>query len=165
MSLSGGRRIKRSLRIDMSTVRFLEDDEIARFRGWSLLGDYISEKQSELTTWNAEPGRDPLINADIRRLTNLGTLRAYVLRYLRAHPKIHEGMTLLVRQLQPGPDGLPLEIYCFTNDTNWSVYEGIQADLFDPILAILPEFGLRAFQSPAGSDLLGWGERSREEGA
>ncbi len=93
------------------------------------------------------------INADIRRLTNVGTFRAYVLAYLRSHPKVHERMTLLVRQLALGSEGLPIEIYCFTNDTDWGRYEEIQADIFDHLLAVLPDFGLRAFQSPSGADL------------
>ena len=89
---------------------------------------------------------------EIRRLTNLGTFRAYVQRYLQAHPKTHKEMTLLVRQLAPGPDGVPIEIYCFSNDTAWASYEGFQGDIFDHLIAILPRFRLRPFQSPAGSD-------------
>ena len=112
-----------------------------------------TRESREIDDYNAEPGRDPGIDADVRRLTNVGTLRAYILAYLRAHPKIHEGMTLLVRQLQPGPEGLPIEIYCFTNDTDWGAYEGIQSDLFDHILAIVHEFGLRVFQNPTGASL------------
>ena len=87
-----------------------------------------------------------------RRITNLGTFRAYVERYLRRHPQVHHDMTLLVRQLQPGSTGIPLEIYCFTSDTRWAVYEGVQSDIFDHLLAILPEFGLRVFQEPGGAD-------------
>ena len=105
--------------------------------------------------WNAAEGRDQTVNADVRRLTNVGTLRAYIEAYLRAHPMIHEGMTLLVRQLQPSETGLPIEIYCFTSTTEWNAYEGIQGDIFAHIFAIIPEFGLRAFQSPAGADLAG----------
>jgi miniconductance mechanosensitive channel len=153
MSRAGGRRIKRSLFVDVSTIRFLEPEEIERFGKWSLLRDYIAEKTREIDEYNAQPGRDPEIVADIRRLTNVGTLRAYILAYLRAHPKVHPDMTLLVRQLQSGPEGVPIEIYCFTNDTNWDVYEGIQADLFDHVFAIVHEFGLRVFQNPTGADL------------
>jgi miniconductance mechanosensitive channel len=155
MSQSGGRRIKRSLYVDLSTVRFLEPAEIDRFGGWSLLSDYIATKRADLDSWNAAEGRDQTVNADVRRLTNVGTLRAYIEAYLRAHPMIHEGMTLLVRQLQPSETGLPIEIYCFTSTTEWNAYEGIQGDIFDHIFAIIPEFGLRAFQSPAGADLAG----------
>jgi len=88
-----------------------------------------------------------------RRLTNAGTFRAYAYNYLKNHPRIHDGMTLIVRQLSPGPEGLPLEIYCFTNTTAWAEYEDIQSDIFDHLLAIVPEFGLRLYQKPAGSDL------------
>ena len=153
MSRSGGRRIKRSLFIDVSSVRFLEDGEIERFAAWALLRDYIAGKREELAADNAREGLNPVLDADIRRLTNVGTLRAYIEAYLHAHPKIHQGMTLLVRQLQPTDRGLPIELYCFTNTTEWGAYESIQADIFDHLFAILPELGLRAFQSPAGSDL------------
>jgi len=153
MSQSGGRRIKRAIFFDMSSIRFLEEDEIERFGRFALLRDYVAAKRRELAEHNAEPGRDASINADIRRLTNIGTLRAYVRSYLRHHPKIHQGMTLLVRQLAPSGEGLPIEIYAFTNDTAWAVYEDIQADIFDHVLAIAPEFGLRAYQRPSGEDL------------
>jgi miniconductance mechanosensitive channel len=153
MSISGGRRIKRSFFIDVTSVRFLELGEVMRFQDFALLGDYVRTKSEEIERYNAEEGRNPEINADIRRLTNVGTLRAYILSYLRNHPKIHRNMTLLVRQLAPGPKGLPIEIYCFTNTTDWDAYEAIQADLFDHILAIVPEFGLRVFQSPSGADV------------
>jgi len=154
MSLSGGRRIKRSISIDLQTVRFLTDEEISRFESWSLLRDYVGGKRAELETANASPGLDPVLNADLRRLTNLGTFRAWIWATLRSHPQIHQtGHTLLVRQLAPGAQGVPIEIYCFSNDTAWVAYEDIQADLFDRILAMVPEFGLRVFQEPAGSDL------------
>ncbi|MEE2673194.1 MAG: mechanosensitive ion channel domain-containing protein [Myxococcota bacterium] len=153
MSESGGRRIKRSIFIDVSTVRFLTDEEAERLGQWGLLRDYIASKSSEIKSYNAEAGRNPEFAADIRRLTNVGTLRAYIYAYLSAHPKIHEGMTLLVRQLQPSNNGLPIEIYCFTNDTDWGAYEEVQADLFDHILAIMREFDLRVFQDPTGADM------------
>lgn len=153
MSDSGGRRIKRALYIDMNSVRFLRSEEIARFRGWALLKDYMDRKQTEIGDHNAQPGRNAEINADIRKMTNLGTLRAYIVAYLEAHPKIHQrDYTLMVRQLAPGPNGLPLEIYCFSNDQEWVQYEGIQADLFDHILAMVPEFGLEVYQQPSGVD-------------
>jgi len=154
MTQAGGRRIKRAVHVDLSSVRFLDDADLERFGRWALLADYIREKREELARWNQQPGRDSAINADIRRLTNVGTLRAYIRAYLRAHPGIHQtGHTLIVRQLAPGPTGLPIEIYCFTNDVAWERYEGIQADIFDHILAILPDFGLRIFQVPGGVDL------------
>jgi miniconductance mechanosensitive channel len=153
MSLSGGRRIKRALYIDVSSVRFLEDGEIERFGEFRLLRDYVATKRSEIVAFNQAPERNESIDADIRRLTNLGTYRAYLELYLRAHPKIHKGMTLMVRQLAPTSEGIPLELYCFTTTTDWGEYEGIQADLFDHFIALAPQFGLRIFQTPAGSDL------------
>ncbi len=154
MSQSGGRRIKRSVSIDLQSVRFLTDEEIERFEGWSLLRDYIQGKREELGRANVEPDVQPHVPADLRRLTNLGTLRAWIWSTLKTHPDIHQtGHTLLVRQLPPGPQGVPIEVYCFTNDTAWVRYEAIQADLFDRILAMVPEFGLRVYQEPAGSDL------------
>jgi miniconductance mechanosensitive channel len=153
MSQSGGRRIKRAICFDMSSIRFLEEDEIERFGGFALLKEYFAAKREELAAYNAELGRDASCNADIRRLTNIGTLRAYIRSYLRSHPRIHQGMTLLVRQLAPSGAGLPIEIYAFTNDTAWAAYEDIQADIFDHVLAIAPEFGLRPFQQPSGEDL------------
>ena len=158
MSTSGGRRIKRSVSLDLQSVRFLTDEETERFSQWGLLSDYIASKRDELETANAATGS--AVPADLRRLTNLGTFRAWIWALLRAHPKIHQtGHTLLVRQLPSGPQGVPIEIYCFSNDTDWVAYEGIQSDLFDRILAMVPEFGLRVFQEPAGSDL----DRLREE--
>jgi miniconductance mechanosensitive channel len=143
---SGGRRIKRSLLIDQTSVRFLTDDERRRMRRFFLLDHYIESKERELDQWNrklAEHGQEPV---NQRRVTNLGTFRAYVLQYLRHHPGIHQEMTLIVRQLAPSFTGLPLEIYCFTKDTSWAAYEGVQSDIFDHLLAILPEFDLRVLQ-------------------
>lgn len=153
MSESGGRRIKRAIVLDQTSVRFIDEDECAKLSRFALISDYLARKQSELHEWNqalSNEGKDP-INA--RRVTNLGTFRMYVLAYLRAQPRIHQGMTLLVRQLPPAADGLPLEIYCFTASTVWAEYEDTQSDIFDHLLAIAPEFGLRVFQSPSGSDL------------
>jgi miniconductance mechanosensitive channel len=159
MSESGGRRIKRSINIDVNSIRVLTDDEIKRFKGFALLKDYIEAKETDLRAYNAaldEPGES---GVNLRRLTNVGTFRAYIHSYLKHHPKIHTGMTLIVRQLQPGTEGLPIEIYAFSNDTDWAAYEGIQADIFDHICAIAPEFGLRLYQKPAGADLAGLQER------
>ncbi len=152
MSMSGGRRIKRAVSLDLRSVRFLTDEEAARFEEWGLLSGYMAEKRSEIQSANAEVGS--ALPVDLRRLTNIGTFRAWIWALLRSHPKIHQtGHTLLVRQLPAGPQGVPIEIYCFSNDTDWIAYEGIQADLFDRILAMVPEFGLQVFQEPAGSDL------------
>ena len=147
MSESGGRRIKRALYLDKRSVRFLDEDEVARMRRFVLIDGYLDRKAAEIREWNAtlaERGAEPV---NRRRVTNLGTFRAYVEQYLRHHPGIHQDMTLLVRQLQPTAEGLPLEIYCFSSDVRWAFYEGIQADIFDHLLAILPEFGLRVFQT------------------
>ncbi|WP_374603411.1 mechanosensitive ion channel family protein [Arenimonas sp.] len=151
MSESGGRRIKRALPIDQGTVRYLADEEREALSRFVLLQPYLEKKASELAEWNAQrQGKAPV---NLRRLTNLGTFRAYARAYLQAHKGIRDDMTLLVRQLDPGPQGLPIEIYCFTATTAWNDYEDIQSDIFDHLLAILPEFGLRAFQSPSGADL------------
>ncbi len=156
MSKSGGRRIKRSIHLDLNTIRFLSEEETARLGRWELLRDYLPQRLEEVEAYNREKAEDnggqDLIPAT-RRLTNVGTLRAYIVSYLRHHPKIHQDMTLIVRQLQPGPEGLPMEIYAFSNDTNWANYEGLQADIFDHVLATVPEFGLRIFQKPSGRDL------------
>jgi len=146
MTESGGRRIKRALYIDQHTTRFLEPEEIERFRRFRLLDAYLDAKTAEIEAWNAKLagyGAEPV---NRRRVTNLGTFRAYVDQYLRHHPGVHQDMTIIVRQLQPTDRGLPLEIYCFTSDVRWDAYERIQADIFDHLLAILPEFGLRVFQ-------------------
>ncbi len=152
---TGGRRIKRSIYIDMNTIRFLTPDEIRKFCRFLVLKQYMQQKVQELDEYNRTqvPAEMADILANGRHLSNIGTLRAYIAGYLRRHPKIHQELTFLVRQLQPTPHGLPLEIYVFTNDTKWANYESIQADIFDHILAIIPEFGLRVYQEPAGSDL------------
>ncbi|MCD9029986.1 mechanosensitive ion channel family protein [Luteimonas sp. BDR2-5] len=149
----GGRRIKRALFLDQHSVRFLEPDEVARFRRFVLLDDYLDEKARELEAWNAklaERGAEP-VNA--RRVTNLGTFRAYVNHYLRNHPGINQDLILLVRQLQPTAQGLPLEIYCFTSDTGWVGHENTQSDIFDHLIALLPEFGLKLFQDNSDAPL------------
>ncbi len=154
MSEAGGRRIKRSLFLDQHSVRFLDDAERRHMRSFSLLNDYMEATQKEIDNWNAGLAARGQAEINARNVTNLGTFRAYVERYLRQHPGIHQDMTLLVRQLQPDSTGLPLEIYCFTNDIRWAVYERIQADIFDHLLAILPEFGLRVFQQSSDAAIL-----------
>jgi miniconductance mechanosensitive channel len=150
---SGGRQIQRSLHIDQTSVRFLTEAERERLRRFVLIRDYLDRKEAEIEAHNERliaQGADP-VNA--RRVTNIGTFRAYVQAYIEAHPRIHTQMFRLVRQRQPGPTGLPLEIYCYTASTAWAEYEGIQADIFDHLYAILPEFGLRIFQQPSGADV------------
>ena len=157
MSESGGRRIKRTLRLDASSVRFLDVAEMAYFSRFELLHDYMGAKtvavQEANTQARAQLGDKADLPANQRRLTNLGTFRAYVEAYLRAHPRIHQNMTLMVRTLEPTPEGVPLELYCFTATTAWVAYEATQGDIFDHLLAILPEFGLRLYQSPSGNDM------------
>ncbi len=152
MTESGGRRIKRALHIDQNTVHFLSPDEVARLSGLRRLKSHITEKTQEIDSWNALLGDAAVNPGNRRRLTNLGLFRAYVQNYLTDHPRIRSDMTLLVRQMPPGPEGLPIEIYCFTATVAWAEYEGIQSDIFDHLIAILPEFGLSVFQSPAGRD-------------
>ncbi len=163
MSESGGRRMKRALLLDQSSVRFLQDDDIARLSRLRLLREYLAEKAGEVSEWNARLADDAREPANTRRFTNIGTFRAYVREYLRAHPKIRQDMSLLVRQLQPGDSGLPLEIYCFINDVRWAEYEDAQSDILDHLLALLPEFGLRVFQAPAGADMRQLGESLRDD--
>ncbi len=152
MSLGGARRIKRSIYIDMATVRFLEEDEIERFSKFKLLADYIPARHRELSEYNRRIGvESPPVN--LRRLTNVGTFRAYLFNYIKNHPKVHPERTTLVRHLQPGPDGLPIEIYCFAATTDWQAYEDLQSDLFDHFLAVASEFGLNVFQRASGRDL------------
>lgn len=159
MQEAGGRRIKRAFHIDMGTIRFLTEEEIERFGRFVLLKDYIAQKKKELEEHNRIHAAEPGYIANARRLTNIGTLRAYIVEYLRQHPMLRKDMTLMVRQLQPGPEGLPLEIYCFTADTRWPVYESIQADIFDHVLAMVPEFGLKIYQKPSGRDVAEIAER------
>jgi miniconductance mechanosensitive channel len=151
---------KRALSVDVQSVRFLTEAEVEAFSTHALLGDYIAEKKAELERYNEAAVTS---KKESRRLTNVGTFRAYVVAYLRSHAAIHQGMTLLVRQLAPTAEGLPIELYCFTRSTDWGIYEDVQSDIFDHLLAIAPQFGLRIFQAPSGFDLAGLagGEASR----
>ncbi|MEX0987395.1 MAG: mechanosensitive ion channel domain-containing protein [Bacteroidales bacterium] len=152
MEESGGRRIKRSINIDMQSVRFADADMLEKYKGIRVLKDHIEAKEKEIQEYNKQVGADTsgLING--RRLTNLGVFRKYLEFYLQNHPKIHKEMTFLVRHLQPTEKGIPIEIYVFSTDQAWANYEAIQADIFDHILAVIPEFGLRVFQNPTGED-------------
>jgi miniconductance mechanosensitive channel len=151
MSESGGRRIKRSIHLEMNSVRFLNEQELTELRKANLLTKYIDTTISSISAENASKDMSCLLNG--RRLTNVGTFRHYLIELLKQHPKIHQNMTLMVRQLEPTNKGLPIEIYTFTNTTVWAEYEGIQADIFDHILAILPVFYLKAHESPTGNDV------------
>ena len=146
MSESGGRRIKRSLFIDMNSIRLCTEELLEKFTHFELLKDYIEQKTKEVADHNKSNSINTAELINGRRLTNVGTFRAYIEAYLRNNSKIHPEMTFLIRQLEPTSRGLPIQIYVFTNDTDWVRYEGIQADIFDHLLAVVPEFGLRVFQ-------------------
>ena len=152
MQQSGGRRIKRAIHIDLDTIKFCDQQMIERFKGFHLISDYVKRKELELEKYNREHGIDASVLVNGRRMTNIGTFRAYVEAYLRDNKNIHQGMTFLIRQLPPGPNGFPIEIYVFTNVTEWAHYEAIQSDIFDHIMAIVPLFDLRIFQNPTGKD-------------
>ncbi|MFQ5453906.1 MAG: mechanosensitive ion channel family protein [Candidatus Zixiibacteriota bacterium] len=152
MSESGGRRIKRAINIDMSSIKFCNKEMLDRFEKFQLITDYIQSKRKEIADYNNEHNinTSELING--RNMTNVGTFRAYIVAYLRNHPKVHQNMTFLIRHLPPGENGLPIEIYIFSTVQEWADYEAIQADIFDHILAIVPEFELRIFQYPTSND-------------
>ena len=152
MEESGGRRIKRSINIDIKSVRFLSAEVRDRLLKIQILKNYIIKKEAELKQHNETNKVDDSVLVNGRRLTNLGVFRAYIEAYLHNHPKIHDDMTFLVRQLQPSEKGLPLEIYVFSNDQDWANYESIQSDIFDHLLAVIPEFDLSVFQNPTGDD-------------
>lgn len=151
MSNSGCRRMKRSLFLDQSSVHFMSDEEQQKLKEFLLLDQYLDAKNSEIEEFNKHLSNQSRYNK--RRLTNIGTFRAYVEFYLRQHKGIAQNQTIMVRQLQPTSQGLPLEIYAFTNTIAWVSYEAIQSDIFDHLIAILPEFGLRVYQAPSGHDL------------
>jgi len=154
MQVSGGRRIKRSFYIDISSIRFCNEEMISEFQKIHYLTDYVTTKLNEIHAYNLEHEINTDSNVNGRQLTNVGVFREYIHQYLRNHPRINQNMTMIVRQLAPGDTGLPLEVYAFSNDTNWGVYESIQADIFDHIFAVAPTFGLRAFQNPTGHDIV-----------
>lgn len=155
MSESGGRRIKRSINIDLETIRFVGRSDLERYRKFTLLADYLDTTIAEVDAWNAEHDVDTTEQINGRQQTNVGIFRAYVAAYLRGHPKIHTdtGFTFLIRQLEPTANGLPIQLYVFTNDNRWVPYEQIQADIFDHLLAAVREFDLAIFQAPGGRDV------------
>lgn len=152
MNLSGGRRIKRYVNIDLGSIKFCSSEMLEQFKRIQLISQYIQNRQEEILVYNKKHQVDESTLVNGRRLTNIGVFRSYVEAYLRQHPMIHKDMTFLIRQLSPSENGLPIEIYVFCKDTNWTAYEAIQADIFDHILAVVPEFDLRVFQEPSGSD-------------
>lgn len=153
MQNSGGRRIKRSIYVDTSSICICTPESIADLKRVHYLKDYIEQKESEIQQYNLDNAVDRSSKVNGRALTNIGIFRTYIQRYIENHPGIHKGLTCMVRQLQPTETGLPIEIYAFTNDIRWAFYEGIQSDIFDHILAVAPEFGLRIFQNPTGYDM------------
>lgn len=158
MEESGGRRIKRSINIDMRSVKFCSQDMLDRFRKIQILTEYLNKKNKELKDYNT---KYEVVEAEIvngRRQTNLGVFRAYLKEYLKRKPEINTEMTFLVRQIQPNENGIPLEIYVFSKVKEWALYEDIQSDIFDHILAVIPEFELRIFQSPTGEDFARLGD-------
>lgn len=153
MRESGGRRVKRSINIDMSSVRFCTPEMLAKYRKIQLLKDYIDETEKVVKQYNKERHIDNSILVNGRRQTNLGVFRAYLTNYLRSLPTVNQELTCMVRQLQPTQTGIPMELYFFSVSKDWIPYEGVQADVFDHVLAIIPEFGLSVFQNPSGEDL------------
>lgn len=153
MSESGGRRIKRSVSIDITTIKFLDSEDINKYRKIRVLKDYIDSKVKEIEEYNRNLGEPEKNYVNQRNLTNVGTFRMYLKHYLQNHPSIASNMTFLIRQLPPGPEGLPVEIYVFANDNRWVQYEEIQADIFDHVLSVVPQFGLSVYQRPSGKDI------------
>ena len=153
MSESGGRRVKRSIFIDMNSVKFCTPEMLERFHKYQVVSNYIDEKEKVLTDYNKEHSIDNSIVVNGRRQTNLGIFRAYLDNYLKNNPFVNHGMTCMVRQLQPTEMGLPLELYFFTATTQWVPYENIQSDIFDHVLSVIPYFELNVFQNPTGTDL------------
>ncbi|MGN2614978.1 mechanosensitive ion channel family protein [Aliivibrio fischeri] len=153
MSDSGGRRIKRAINIDVNSIRFMSDDEIESLKSIRILREYLFEKSSEINTFNEEVDDIPHV-CNVRQMTNVGIFRAYLTAYLRTHRNIHSHMLSMVRQLEPTQEGLPLQVYAFTNNPSWAFYESVQADIFDHIYAIMPWFNLRPYQALSGHDAL-----------
>ena len=152
MNLSGGRRIKRFVYIDLGSIKFCSSEMLERYKLIQLISKTIQDRQQEILEFNQQNNIDESTLVNGRRLTNIGVFRSYIEAYLQQHPMIHQKMTFIVRQLSPGEKGLPIEIYVFCNDTNWTAYESVQADIFDHILAVVPEFDLQVFQEPSGTD-------------
>lgn len=152
MQESGGRRVKRSINIDMTSVKFCTPEMLDKYRKIRLLKDYIEKTEHIIQEYNEEHGIDNSILVNGRRQTNLGVFRAYLTAYLKSLPEVNPKLTCMVRQLQPTDHGLPMELYFFSSIKDWVPYEGVQADVFDHVLAIIPEFDLQVFQSPSGRD-------------
>ncbi|QCJ42559.1 mechanosensitive ion channel family protein [Bacillus sp. S3] len=163
MQTSGGRRIKRSLFIDTTSISFCTEEMMKKFYTINLLSDYMNNRESEIEEFNRKNDIDRSNPVNGRALTNIGVFRAYISNYIQHHPGINQEMSLMVRQLEPTEHGLPLEIYAFSNDIRWAVYESVQADIFDHLFAVAQEFGLRLFQNPSGHDLKAMVDESKGE--
>ncbi|MBA5764204.1 mechanosensitive ion channel family protein [Vibrio sp. 404] len=158
MSDSGGRRIERSVNIDVTSIRFMSDEEIESMKKIRILRQYIYEKSRDISEYNQELEEGDNDIGNIRQMTNLGLFRAYVNAYLRANKDIHQYMLIMVRQLQPTAEGIPLQVYAFCNNVDWAIYEGVQADLFDHIYSMMPMFGLRPYQALSSNDAINIGK-------
>lgn len=154
MQESPGRRIKRALYIKQNSIRYINDEDIAKFEEYNLIGAYIKERQQEITEYNKKLGINKKYLINGRHQTNLGVFRKYALNYLQSHSEINQEMTMMVRHLPPTTQGIPLEIYCFSKDKRWEFYEGITADIFDHLIAAIPYFDLQLFESPSGDDII-----------
>jgi len=153
MQDSEGRRIKRSIFIDVNSIQFCDEEALKRYSKIEYIKEYLEAKRAELEEHNNKSNADEESLVNGRRLTNIGTFRAYMLAYLKNHPHINQNLTVMARQLAPTQNGLPIEIYAFSSDKNWTNYETIQADIFDHLFAVINEFDLRVFQKPSGFDL------------
>lgn len=154
MQESPGRRIKRALYIKQNSIRYINDEDIAKFEEFNLIAPYIRERQEEINEYNRKLGINKKYLINGRHQTNLGVFRRYALAYLKAHPQINQEMTMMVRHQAPTTEGIPLEIYCFSSDKRWEFYEGITADIFDHLIAAIPYFDLQLFESPSGDDII-----------
>ncbi|KAA6325512.1 Miniconductance mechanosensitive channel YbdG [termite gut metagenome] len=152
MQESGGRRVKRSINIDMKSVKFCTPEMIAKYRKIHILKEYIEKTEKGLNEYNEKNSIDNSVLVNGRRQTNLGVFRAYLTGFIKNYPDVNHTLMYMIRHLHPMEKGLPVELYFFTNTTNWILYEGIQADVFDHVLAIIPEFDLNVFQDPTGTD-------------
>lgn len=152
MKIAGARRIKRSVFIDQATIKFCDDEMLNKFEKIKLISDYVKNKRIELAEYNKNLGQKEELIINQRRLTNVGTFRAYLLEYLKQRKDLRKDLTFIVRQLEPGPEGLPIELYIFVDTTEWTLYENIQSDIFDHILAVISQFELGIYQRPSGKD-------------
>ena len=154
MGQSAGRRIKRSILIDANSIDFIDSELLDELNQIPLLAEYLKEKDKELAEYNTSDSANSLNKTNIqRRLTNIGTFRAYCFEYLKNNPNVNSNLTLIVRQLEPTEGGIPLEIWTYSATTNWIAYESIQSDIFDHLYSVLHKFNLRVYQKPSGTDI------------